>query len=552
MSVDVVSAADHRVLLAFLDAFTEQVGGGDRFPNPPTWVDPVVNAETFDPDAYVAGFDDLLLGSSSSYRRAATRHDPLLFALVYFPQHLRSPATGGRVTFADAHLEWCRRAREWAVPTTGPGDSRHAEIAPRECGKSSWWFLIIPLWAAAHKHVAFIAAFAHSTGQAETHLSSIKNELDHNDLLRSDYPDLCTPGRRRSGTTVADRQGMLHQKSGFTFAARGIDAASLGLKVDEHRPDVLLLDDIEPDESQYSADQASKRLRTLIDAVLPMNLWARVVLIGTVVMTGSIVHQLVRAAAGDPPDWVVDERFTAHHIQPIITRDDGSERSVWPAKWPLGMLAEIRHTRSYKKNFANDPMGADGGYWTDSDFRYEQPAGVTGQVLSVDPTVTTKRTSDLAGVAVIGLVPARAVVDVHGRRRWEPARCVVEDAWELRLVGEALRQHLIGILARHPLVRVILVESNQGGENWHSILHHMPVPVRIMHQSAKKEVRAADCLNHYQRGRVVHAKRIPRLEEQMVAFPKAAHDDMVDSVVGCVNRLLAPTKAGQATSEFPR
>lgn len=46
---------------------------------------------------------------------------------------------------------------------------------------------------------------------------------------------------------------------GLSFAARGIDAASLGMKVGEKRPDLLILDDIEPDESSYSAYQTRIR-----------------------------------------------------------------------------------------------------------------------------------------------------------------------------------------------------------------------------------------------------------------------------------------------------
>ncbi|HWB36936.1 MAG TPA: hypothetical protein VHA75_13015 [Rugosimonospora sp.] len=500
----------------------------------PAWLDPSVDAEMFDPDAYLASFAGRL--DTPARRRAATAGDPLLFALVYMPQHLRGPATDGRITFADPHLEWCRLARRWMEPVTEPRSVRHAEVAPRETGKSTWWFLILVLWAAAHGHRKFAAAFADSTGQAETHLATFKAELDRNDLLREDFPKLCEPARRRTGGTTADRQGMLHTRAGFVFAARGIDASNLGLKVGEQRPDLILFDDVEPDESNYSAYQAGKRLRTIIDAVLPMNLWAVVVLVGTVTMPGSVVHQLVRSRVEKPEQWITDERFVTHHYQPIVVRDDGSERSIWPAKWPLSMLNSIRHTRSYLKNFANDPMGSDGGYWTADDFRYGDLEGVTGQLLSVDPAVTTKTTSDLTGIAVIGYAPARQGVE---------ARCVVEHAEEVRKTGSALRTHLLGLLERYPRVRAVLVETNQGGENWRDILHDLPVKLIAVHNTVPKEVRAANTLSHYQRGRVQHATKLVRAEEQMVSFPKAAHDDIVDAISNGVLHLLPlgrPTK----------
>lgn len=538
-------------MLAVLQELHEHLQA-EADPVPPSWVDPAITSETFDPAVYRKGFHL----PTSHARRAATRRDPLLFALCYLKRHLKSEATGGRITFADAHLDWCRRALEWVEPAPERPD-RQAEIAPRETGKSTWWFLIFPLWAAAHGHARFIAAFADSTGQAETHLLTFKRELERNATLREDFPDLCAPARRQSGHAVADRSGMIHQANGFTFAARGIDSASLGLKVEEKRPDVILLDDVEKDESNYSALQADKRLRTIIDAILPMNLRARVVLSGTVTMAGSIVHQLARAAAGDPLDdttrWIEEERWETHHARPIITCDDGTERSIWPAKWPLELLESMRGTRSYRKNFENDPLGGAGGYWTVDDFIHGTPEGETVQFLSIDPAVTTKTTSDYTGLAVIGYIPARVVLDpATGRRRLTQSMAVVHDAREVRLVGEYLRAYVLRLLSQYQSIRLIVVESNQGGENWRSILHDMPVKIALPHNHIKKEVRAANCLHFYHRKRVYHGdpKRTRRLEEQMVSFPKAPHDDMVDAVTTVLNRLLtAPPQP--TTSMFP-
>lgn len=535
---------------AAADEFLRDTPGQYDLPDQPTWADPTVTADQFDHHTYLDQYPHL---ADRGYRRAATRTDPLLFALVYLPHHLRSDATGGTISFADAHLDWCRRALGWLQPIVEPRSDRRAEIAPRETGKTTWHFLILLLWAGAHRHTRFPAAFADTTGQAETHLSTFKRELENNALLREDYPDLCAPARRQSGTTVADRQGMLHTRAGFTFAARGIDSSNLGLKVGEVRPDLILLDDVEPDESNYSAYQAGKRLSTILEAILPMNLRARVIMVGTVTMPGSIVHQLVRAAAGEPTeDWIVDEKFVAHHAKPITIRDDGTERSIWPAKWPLSMLDEIRHTRSYKKNMENDPIGVDGGYWVEDDFRYDPDLLATGQILSIDPAVTTKKTSDYTGIAIVGYVPGTVGVDATGRRIQQPARCVVEEAWEVRLTGDPLRTHVLKLLERWPQVRAVYIEINQGGDNWHAVLHDLPVRLLTKHQTVKKETRAAAVLNLYQRRRVLHRRRLVRLEQQMCAFPKAPHDDMVDAAGQAIARLLDAAPTQRSRSEFPR
>jgi predicted phage terminase large subunit-like protein len=494
-------------------------------------------AETFDLESYLleAVPDERLLAVPEG-RQELTRLDPLLFALIYLPHHLKGEETQGQITFSDAHLDWLRMARRWIRAVREPMEQRDAFIAPRSTGKSTWWFLLLPMWAAAHGHLKFIAAFSDSTTQAELHLSTFKHELESNELLRQDFPDLCSPATRTRGQTLSDTKGMLITKAGFVFGAKGIDSGALGMKVKEQRPDCLILDDIEPGEDSYSAYRAEGRLKTFQDVILPLNVYARVVMVGTVTMPGSIVHQLVKHAAGrETAPWIVEENIQVHHYLPIIIRDDGTERSIWPAKWSLEYLLSIRHTRSFAKNFLCDPLGNDGGYWTIEDIRYGE-MDCTHVLLSVDPTMTTKTTSDFTGLAVVGYS--------HAQRR-----CVVLEALEIKLTGAALTQRILGLLEAHQGIGMVLVETNQGGpEIWREILSGLPVPVRTVAQRAKKEVRAGQALNHYQRGRVLHAKPLPALEAQMVSFPRVPHDDVVDAVVTGVNYFLSPEKRPRASA----
>lgn len=510
--------------------------------------DPAANAETFDFGAWVASIDARLLDGSPKYRDArieATRLDPVLFAVLYCLHHLRAP--DGGISFADAHLDWIRRARHWAVPAAAPMEQRDADLAPRDTGKSTWMLFILPLWAAAHEHVRFAAVFADSGPQAEMHLGTFRKEVDENAALRRDFPELCTAGRRPSGASESDAKHMVIRSNGFVFAAKGIDASSLGMKVGERRPDLLLLDDVEPDESSYSAYQADKRLKTVTDAILPLNIYARVILSGTVTMPGSITHQLVKWGKGERTEgnaWVGEQQFRVHHHLPILRDDHGHERSMWPSKWPLGFLKKIAHTRSFRKNYLNDPMAADGAYWCEDDFTYSIfPTART--YLSVDGAVTTKKTSDFTGLSVVSWAPARpATAD----QRAVPARCLVKFAQPVKLKGEPLRTRVLQILESFPEVGAILVESNQGGDLWLEVFHDLPVKVVTFSNSDKKETRAERLLNLYQLipTRVMHAERLPALEEQMVAFPKAPNDDLVDSVGNAVLRFLKPSTRPKA------
>jgi hypothetical protein len=482
------------------------------------------------------GRDHAELITKPVVRRELTVDDPLLFALIYLSRHLSSD---GRITLSEFHEALIAQARTWPGGPVEPREGRHAYIAPRASGKSTWAFLVLPLWAAAHGHLRFIAAFSDSATQAEQHLTSLKRELDTNELLRRDYPELCQPATRPSGVKVSDNRGLMQTASGFAFSAKGLDSGVLGLKVGSVRPDLLILDDIEPGEAQYSPYQASQRLKTVQDVVLPLNERARVMITGTVTAPGSLIHQMVLSGRGEKPpeQWVVDERISVHYWPAILKNPDGSRRSLWPEKWGLPYLESIEHTRSYAKNFQNLPVPSDGAYWTPADFTYATLTGVTRTVLSVDPAVTSTAKSDATGLAVVG---------------WSPSmgRCQVEHAEEVRLApGEPLRAKVLGLLAAYPHITGIHVESDQGGDLWRTVFHDMPVRVTYAKANqvtkGSKAERAAKALARYQQGQVVHTSRLRDLEDQMCFFTgrEGAADDLVDAVVQAVNGFMPAASA---------
>lgn len=549
---------------------------------------PEANAETFDLDLYLSQFDPRMLASADG-RRTLTRLDPMLFALTYMRKHLKN--NEGDLSFADAHFLWVRAARRWIGPSRGQREDRRAFVAPRSCGKSTWFFLVLPMWAGAFRHARFAAAFADSGSMAELHLATFKAELADNVLLRTDFPGLCNPARRHTGRTVADNQNMLHSRSGFTFVAKGIDSTSLGMKMGEVRPDLLIFDDCEPPEATYSPFQREKRLSTIENAILPLNELARVVFVGTVTMPGSIVHELVRHSKGEEVEpWIDDQKIKTFHTRAIVTRPDGSRRSVWPAKWSLQYLESIEHTRSYKLNYDNDPKGRTGDYWDAEDFIYGTPVGITKWFLFIDPPVTQKTRSDECGIALLGYAPAIARStkvtqeelktwgrdeltdgqDKHGQPRFgrllrhealralaegtgtRLARVHVAEAWGVRLTGKRLRAHLVKILEERPEIKAVVVENNQGGDLWVDVLDDLPVRLITYGAREGKEIRFARALDVQQRYRVTFSRPIPALEDQALAWPRVGHDDVLDGVMSGILRLLTPKLARRDGTLTPR
>jgi phage terminase large subunit-like protein len=237
-------------------------------------------------------------------------------------------------------------------------------------------------------------------------------------------------------------------------------------------------------------------------------------------------------ALSDPhPDcWICSQNIVTHHQQPLIFTDDGEEVSAWPEKWPTAWLQARRHTREFAKNYLNDPLARDGDYWTADDIRVGVVPALTHQLLSIDPAVTTKEKSDFTALAVVGWSASqrKAVVRYARAAKIPP--------------GEQLRTTVLRILEQFPDIAGVLIETNQGGDTWSAILHDLPVKIKTIHQSVPKEVRAADLLAHYQKGNVLHEDVFLDLVGQLVAFPKAPHDDLVDAVGAGVAVFLGKKK----------
>jgi predicted phage terminase large subunit-like protein len=474
---------------------------------------------SWSPERYLQQLDTLLDGelkqllSIKEGRVLLTKNNPLLFALVYLPHHLRAEETGNKISMSKFHLDLYREAINWPTPAQQPKQYRDAYVCPRGSGKTTLLFTILPMWLACHNHKKYISAFSNTAGQAEAHLSTFTRELATNELIRNDYSELCTP-RKRNGKSESDRVDQYIAESGFAFSAKGMDSASLGQKIGNRRPDMILLDEIEPAESDYSPALVKKRFDTLTSSIFNLNINARVVLTGTVTMPGSIIHQIVESA-----EWVDIENIKLHHYLPVITNSAGCQESMWPERWSLEWLKqeEQRNPRMYMKDYLNKPLSSDGTFWRPEDIQYGQLEYNTAAILSIDPAVTTSDKSDYTAFAIVKAAPRQKQYEVCYAR-------------QLKLTGKDIRAHVIDLIRQYPFIKAILIETNQGGQLWREILSDLPVKVATVHHSVKKETRAAMALNEYQSGRVLHSERLTELEEQLCSFPNVIHDDLVDAV----------------------
>ena len=297
----------------------------------------------------------------------------------------------------------------------------------------------------------------------------------------------------------------------------------MGKKVFGQRPDLIILDDIEKGEKNYSEYQAGQQLNTVFDDIAPMNIYARMVFVGTTTMPNSIMDQFRKFSEfPDDPElqWIKDQNVKAHYYPAIMQNEDGTERSVWEEKWSLEWLKSQRHLRDFAKNYMNRPINVDGTFWANEDITIEDLKDYGNTIISVDPAVTKNKVSDYTGIAVL----SRGMDDLGN------SVIYVRDAQQVKLSPSDLSDK-VRDLAEIYDAGLLYVETNQGGDLWQDVFKEIPIKYRSKHQKLSKQIRAGKALNYYQQGKVRHSAHFPALEEQMWSFPKVSHDDVLDAVV---------------------
>lgn len=187
------------------------------------------------------------------------------------------------------------------------------------------------IWAAVYGHRRYVVVFSANEPQAQDLISSVKMELSENDLLLEDFPEVCHAVRALEGkaqrchsqtfegqlTHISWRADRVilpavpgSKASGCIIASRGMTGSGTrGLvhKTPEgtnQRPDFVIVDDPQTEESASTPLQVSKRLDILKRSILRLgghNSQMACVVNATVIAVDDVVEQLL-----DPkrnPSW---------------------------------------------------------------------------------------------------------------------------------------------------------------------------------------------------------------------------------------------------------
>lgn len=186
-------------------------------------------------------------------RRRRCENSLMAFAMEYFPEIFRDPSV--------CHEDLVRELQAMAFAESV---LQLAFAAPRGIGKSTVAIIAI-VWAGLYRHRLFLVIIATNAELAEQRLAAIKNHLLRNDRLFEDFPEIVSPIRefggepRSASANYPWRGSIIKLMNGVWITARGIDGSLLGLLVENRRPDFVLIDDPEDEDTVRSKAETELR-----------------------------------------------------------------------------------------------------------------------------------------------------------------------------------------------------------------------------------------------------------------------------------------------------
>ena len=178
--------------------------------------------------------------------------------------------------------------------------SKIAIAAPRGCAKSTIATLEYVIYCICYKLENFIVIISSTSDQARGYLNDIKQELESNEHLIQDFPDICEIGVKPGPPRWTQHEIVTRNK--VKVIALGVGQQIRGRRNREFRPSLVILDDIETNEGLQSMESFNKLEDWLTKAVLKAgSSTSNFIYVGTIHHYGSLLARFTNPK--ESPGW---------------------------------------------------------------------------------------------------------------------------------------------------------------------------------------------------------------------------------------------------------
>lgn len=308
---------------------------------------------------------------SKAQRIKRARKDFAFFVQYYFPHYCTDPDTGKITPSAQFHVQAANRIKR-------EKNLRGVFKWARGHAKSTTMDVTIPLWLKCQekREINVMVLVGKSEDSAITLLGDVQAELQFNQRYIRDFGKQVSTGTWQEGHFVT--------LDDCAFFALGRGQSPRGLRHRSHRPDYIVIDDLDDDELCNNPDRVAK-----------ITSWVKEALFGTFGATGGRFIMVGNLIAKNSVLANIAETEGVHVS--CVNILDSAGKPSWPELWSIESIKE-RETfmgyRAFQKEYMNNPI-TEGAVFRHDWIRYKRTLPLRDYediVLYVDPSFkpTTK------------------------------------------------------------------------------------------------------------------------------------------------------------------
>lgn len=427
----------------------------------------------------IAMLEELSESERRSFLASLPLSDRAIFDRMLFERHWSHWVAGLFPRSMWDFSEYHRAFWDWLWKITPDQSPRpFVGLWPRAAAKSTNVELgVVALGARAIRRYCLYVS--ETQDQADDHVASIASLLE-NPTLAATYPSMARPRLNLFGNPRGWRRNRLMTEMGFTIDAMGLDSAARGAKLDEDRPDIIVLDDIDSEDD--SPAETEKKIQSLTRKLLPAGSKDSVIIfMQNVVHEHSIAARLAGMVEGEEADFIHGRIVSGPHkaLNDAVIEQD-KETGDWqiisgtPTWAGLSlsacrtMMAKIGYV-AFMVECQHDVSSLPGGMFDDIQFRhviFSDVPPLVRTVVWVDPAVTNTDKSDSMGIQCDGL--------------GEDGRIYRLYSWEGKTSPETAIEEAI-ITAYRFQSLTVGIETDQGGDTWLSVFERAMEKLRDEH-----------------------------------------------------------------------
>lgn len=458
------------------------------------------------------------------------------FVQSYFPHYVRSEHKSQLHEYLFEQLPQSVSDKTKSV--------RQAIAAPRGEAKSTICTQLFSLWNMVCDLKKYIIIAMDTKEQAYGMLEAIKVEIESNPRLAIDFPEL-TPGKVwRAGAILTSK----NQK----VEAVGAGQKLRGRRHGAYRPDLVVLDDIENDESVQTPEQRNKLHDWILKAVLKLGAAGEkfdVIYVGTILHYDSVLNRILSTKGWKRVRFkailrMPDNMALWDEWENIFLSEDGDDDTLsdlfyqqhkaemdkgaivsWLAR-PILYLMKIRASdghSAFDSEYQNDPISGDDAIFANSIQYWTELPNDLIYFGALDPSMGKAGASrDPSAILVGGYHRATGklyVVEAQIKKRVPDL--IIEDVIRLHTQYNCHRWFVETVQFQEFLQTELIKRSAARGK---------PVPATATKPNSDKMLRIESLQPHIANGLILLHRSQSTLETQLRHFPKADHDDGPDAL----------------------